>query len=627
MIKALDLKNIDLKNYDVVSFDIFDTLIVRYVNKPEDIFEIIEEKVEKAINFKKNKKKKKKIARNNFNREITIDDIYLELKNFYDKNLIYLLKSLEISLEIDFCTRREDVCKFFEKCIELNKKIIITSDMYLPLEVIERILKKNNINGYMNLFLSSDTGVCKKDGKLFELIIKSLNIEASKILHIGDNRNSDYNIPNKLGIKTLLIEKIKVKHDKKWFLKENINSKIIDRFIYFNLQNKEIGYTYKIGYKTFGIILYSFSLWLKEELDRQKIKKVYFLSRDGWILQKAFNIINFDNKELNYYYLYASRRSLLVPCLRLCKDFDEVKELLNLKSRLTIKTYLNKLGIDFYLDNIDNLEQVVDRREQSILFEKLKEIIFKNSEKEYNAITEYLKKKDFNGKLAIIDIGWFGNMQNALYMLTGNKEIFGYYVGTRKNENVDKLEFIKRKGFLFNNKINNNYWYISAMNSVFETIFLANHGSVKKFNLNKNNEIEIELCDYEYKDNVEQERLIRDFQCGALDFVKDADKNYISDWVKLDQSFICNNLVNAFLYPDKKISKIFGDLPFLDDLFGYIAKPNSIRLYFKEPRKFIKDLKKCQWKIAFINRISRLYLIRLFDVYYIYKQYFKSNSI
>lgn len=621
MIRDIDLQNINLKDYDVVSFDIFDTLIVRYVDKPENIFKIIEQKVEDAINFKKNRINAEKIVRNKFEREITIEDIYKELGNFYKKELISSLKKLEISLEIDFCTRREDVYGFFKKCIESNKKIIISSDMYLPLEVIKIILEKNNINGYMDLFLSSDTGVCKKDGKLFELIIKKLNIKPSKILHIGDNKNSDCTIPGKLGIKTLLIEKVNVKHIKRWFLKENINSKIIDRFVYFNLQNKKESYTYKIGYKTFGIILYGFSLWLKEELERQKIKKVYFLSRDGWILQKAFNIINFNNKDINDYYLYASRRSLLVPCLHLCKNFAEVKELLNLKSKLTIKSYLNKLGIDFYLDNIeDGVAKVIDEKEQRVLFEKLKGIVVENSEKEYKAITEYLKKKDFNGKLAIVDIGWFGNMQNALYMLTGNEEIFGYYVGTRKNENLDKLEFMKRKGYLFNNKINDNYWYVAAMNSLFETFFLANHGSVKRFNLNKNNDIKIESCGYEYKNNAEKEYLIRDFQRGALDFVKDARKNNIGEWVKLEQSFICNNLVNTFLYPDKKISKIFGDLPFLDDLYGYIARPNSVSFYLGAPRKFISDFRKCQWKVCFISRLFRLYKFVWFDLYYIYKK-------
>lgn len=76
---------------------------------------------------------------------------------------------MEISLEIEFCVRRENVYKIFERCIELNKKVIITSDIYLPLEVIKNIRKKQ----YQCLYESFLFGVCKKDGKLFELIMKN----------------------------------------------------------------------------------------------------------------------------------------------------------------------------------------------------------------------------------------------------------------------------------------------------------------------------------------------------------------------------------------------------------------------------------------------------------------------
>ena len=31
-------ENIDLEYYEIISFDIFDTLIIRYVETPEDIF-------------------------------------------------------------------------------------------------------------------------------------------------------------------------------------------------------------------------------------------------------------------------------------------------------------------------------------------------------------------------------------------------------------------------------------------------------------------------------------------------------------------------------------------------------------------------------------------------------------
>ena len=77
-------ENIDLENYEIISFDIFDTLIIRYVEKPEDIFSIIEYRIKDAIDFKNKRINAEKIARRKFEREITIDDIYSELKNIYN---------------------------------------------------------------------------------------------------------------------------------------------------------------------------------------------------------------------------------------------------------------------------------------------------------------------------------------------------------------------------------------------------------------------------------------------------------------------------------------------------------------------------------------------------------------
>ena len=38
----------------------------------------------------------------------------------------------------------------------------------------------------------------------------------------------------------------------------------------------------------------------------------------------------------------------------------------------------------------------------------------KNSKDEFNIYVNYLKSINFHGKVAIVDIGWHGNMQKAL---------------------------------------------------------------------------------------------------------------------------------------------------------------------------------------------------------------------
>lgn len=621
-------ENIDLENYEIISFDIFDTLIIRYVEKPEDIFSIIEYKIKDAIDFKNKRINAEKIARRKFEREITIDDIYSELKNIYNKSLIDLLKLTEICVELEFCTKREEVYRFYNKCLEYNKRIIITSDMYLPRNVINKILVDNDILQYENLYLSSELGMCKKDGKLFKYIVKELNVLPSKILHIGDNKISDYKIPNKMGIKALLINKININNHNSYLLTESIYSKIIDRFIYINLERKcEKNYTYKIGYKTFGIILYGFSLWLKKELENKKINKVYFLSRDGWILQKAFNILQFD-RQFKSDYLFASRRALIVPCIWMCNNYSEVKNLLSIKPVTTTNEFFNKLGVNFSHLGISklNLEKSINAKEQETLYKKWKNKINENSKNEYNAVKKYLEQKEFKGKLSVVDIGWFGNMQKAFYSLTSNKEIIGFYIGTRRKGEIDTLKYIKRKGYLFNKEKNSNYWFIAAMNSLFETFFLANHGSVKKFYIDKNSEIKIEFYDYEYLDNVGQAELIKNFQQGALDFIEDLSKCPIVQYIKFDNNFICNSMVNTFLYPSKKICDLFGDMIFLDNSYTHIAKPNTLNFYIKYPKKLFSDFKNCQWKVAFLSRLLNIYTHLWFNLYYLLKSIKKDKK-
>jgi HAD superfamily hydrolase (TIGR01549 family) len=88
---------------------------------------------------------------------------------------------------------------------EKGKKIILCSDMYLPIDTMKKILDKCGINGYDNLFVSSDIGKSKKSGELFDYILKKYEIPSDKLIHIGDNPYIDYCVPRLKGINAFLI--------------------------------------------------------------------------------------------------------------------------------------------------------------------------------------------------------------------------------------------------------------------------------------------------------------------------------------------------------------------------------------------------------------------------------------
>ena len=91
-------------------------------------------------------------------------------------------------------------------------------------------------------------------------------------------------------------------------------------------------------------------------------------------------------------------------------------------------------------------------------------------------------------------------MQNAieknLTSTNHEKQIFGYYVGMNPyNKNQERYEM---KGFLFDkNHHQENFEFERRFNSIFETMFLANHGSLKKYTL-KNNKVDFEFKEYEF---------------------------------------------------------------------------------------------------------------------------------
>ena len=78
--------------------------------------------------------------------------------------------------------------------------------------------------------------------------------------------------------------------------------------------NEKDSVFFSFGYETFGIILYGFCKWLRDDLKKNKIKRIIFFSRDGYIIREAFNLIE-GSDEFQTDYMYVSRRSLRVPLL------------------------------------------------------------------------------------------------------------------------------------------------------------------------------------------------------------------------------------------------------------------------------------------------------------------------
>lgn len=204
--------------YEIVSFDVYDTLIHRIYKEPCDVFREVERKLKylqcMEEGFYEKRCRAEQMARTNTEKEeITLDDIYQFYETCLDKEL---LKKLEIETELECIYADKRLKNIFKILKNLNKKILIISDMYLPIEVMEAILKKAGYIGYETIYLSSEILLTKKTGHLFRFALNEMN--GQQFIHIGDRFNTDYRNAKKNGLESI------------WYVEPNI-TRIIHRFL------------------------------------------------------------------------------------------------------------------------------------------------------------------------------------------------------------------------------------------------------------------------------------------------------------------------------------------------------------------------------------------------------------
>ena len=438
----------EIKKHEIISFDIFDTLLIRPYVKPTDLFLHIE-KLYKIKGFHKNRILAEKSAREKYidKEEVTLNQIYEEIDDKYKR-----FKEIEIELEKRILTTHKENKEIYDYALSLGKKIIIVSDMYLPKEVIEKILIKNNYANYYKLYLSSDLMLTKASANLYKYIINDLKVKPSTIMHIGDNFHSDFNNPKLYGIDSVYIEKIIDD-----FLENNIRAKKLlnknennigisimlglSAFSCFNKndKNKENNYWRNFGFIYGGPAVFSYMNWLKKQIIKENIKEVLFVARDGYSLKKVFDLIKPESVKTHYiyapriiYYLITLDFSMHfkyypIECFEIIKSVlkhykDKDKYLEKHTPKITSATQ----GYKFILDNIE---------------------IYKNlAKQEYQNYKEYIEKFNIDN-IGIVDTGsLFKTSQKIISLFLGKENIIGYYWILFKNKYYKSNQY-KAKSF------------------------------------------------------------------------------------------------------------------------------------------------------------------------------------
>lgn len=627
-VKSFDKENLmqEIEKYPIISFDIFDTLLKRNVKNPEDVFKIMEYKIGYE-GFANKRIEAEKRARCTVNKEeVTLEDIY----SYFDKDNKKNLMQLEIDTEKSLLTVNPVLKDIYKICKDKNKIIYIISDMYIPKNYIEEILKKCGIDNYKNLYISCEEEKTKRTGSLFAEFLRREKINPKQVLHIGDSYKSDYINPRQYGMSSYLIfnscpNKLrKYLHIRK---KQNLEIEYLDFFI--NNHSYTDDYYYKFGFSAFGPFLYGYVRWLHNNFIDNKIDKVFFLARDGMIMQKAYQLC-FGKQCIENSYLEVSRRSLRVPVLWMDTRFETLLGMLSPSEMISIKSIFDGVGLEIenYNDLIEKYNfsentvffrnSILNNKELLSLYDELIPDILSNSKHEYNLLIQYLDENSVKGKFAIVDIGWSGGMQRyldqTLEKLEISHEIFGYYTGIANyyKRNKDVVKNLQLNGYLFDfshNKYDRDLR--SGFVGLFELLFLEQNGSVKKY---KKNGETTEAIRYEYeyivngKATVELEK-IKIIQKAALDFVQIAADDENLAMFDFSSQDLFQNLYRYGGHPNKEDINKFGYFRFFDEgITTKLADPKSQIYYMFHLKKFKKEFLSSRWKIGFLKAVFKINL-------------------
>ena len=553
----------EIHSYQYISFDLFDTLIKRSFSSVEHIFELVEIKYNtshadhKIKNFKKKRIQAERKARKLKTREdISIEDIYNNLD--YEKNICEILKKEEVKIEVGTCCENGPLVELYHMCVRGGANVIVCTDMYLDRFTICQILNKTGINEYQ-LFLSSEIGYTKQTGNLFDYIISDLKISSSELIHIGDNKKSDYDNAVKKGIHAIWLMEGE-KQLKYWKKSHDINND----HLYTILNNKHIypkNIEKDLGYKLLGPILYNFCIWLNEEDERKNFQKIVFVAREGYVPYLVYKTI-FPEKDNKVLYLKINKNSLRMPILYKDNSINIFLQLIPYNDVYYISDIVAFLGDNEKLSDLlkkyNYSDDSVIKRSEMMLNSKFiafyKEYInLQKSEIElqHKLLLKYFADNELEGKVALVNNSVNANAQFYLQLIQQKNSLNIKFWGMHfiiSRQGIKKIS--NHCSIWFNEKCNQfekRLFYRNCL--IFEHLIFEPKGTALNYAV-KNDRVEAICKEHEYE--LDNDTIIAEIKIGILEFIKDYTEKMP---LHIKPSLNLNALCSLYLYPDIEDAK------------------------------------------------------------------------
>jgi hypothetical protein len=439
----------------LASFDIFDTVLIRKCGKPENIFYLLayrlypEDKALREDFLLWRKGAEAEVHKLLPDKEVKLIDIYAlpSLAGFYNYSREEMMR-YEREVESDNLVANPEILSIIQSKRANDFRICFISDMYLDSGFLTTILcREGCCEEGERVYVSCEWDATKATGVLYDKIRSTLRPD--DWLHYGDNKLGDVVQARCRHIKAVWVKTpfsavethfCELLSGSRYEYEASILAGMLRtaRLKSHNDNNVVIAADYVAP----AYIPYVYDIL--NVVQHRGIKRLYFLSRDGYVLMKIAEA--FQPKDIELRYLFVSRKSLILPYMA-NGDEDRYLQAIDLHtlynhsvdkllSQLdTDRDELRTYGIEFPYIKIKNKKQERDFLDK-LFHSEFTVSLQERAEHSRQLFLDYLRQEGVtNGeRTAMVDVGWLGTSRliiNSVLREIGCPDTEFFYYGTR----------------------------------------------------------------------------------------------------------------------------------------------------------------------------------------------------
>jgi FMN phosphatase YigB (HAD superfamily) len=445
---------------DIVSFDIFDTLVTRPFLSAGAAQEYLNEKLESQYlvtgigNARTEAETRARLA---LRRDPMLEEVHRYLVQTPGFASVHPGVLTEAELERRWLRPRLGVLAGLER-VARTRRIIAVSDMYHSTESLRLLLPRPVSEKLEEIHVSCQTALRKEDGSAWERLPGIEGIPASRWLHVGDNEHADIQRPFDAGYvppvhvlrpAALLdvvpaLRPLRLPQANQGWREQLWRGLLGNRLAAIaDDEPSSFGASFTVptardfGYLVIGPLVLEYLGWLGRLALERRETDIGFLSREGFLLKKAFHAFQRWVPRLATIegrYLQVSRRTLATATVAEEGDLatvlagtfsgtlnDLVRSRLGSPAHAAVAKALNPAVLDQYVFLPDM------QAETLALLAPSMHALLEVARGERSAYLLYWEQTVGKRDLVIADLGYAGTIQSGLSRLTGRPYLGAYF--------------------------------------------------------------------------------------------------------------------------------------------------------------------------------------------------------